>query len=303
MKRRPGFVTALVLIALGAVLVLHNFGLIPIGVTDLVPLWPVLLILLAIEMLVVRAESNLTYALGLMWAGVVIVAALALAWRATPVRPSETAATAPHESFTVALESAESANVRIQLGMGTLALTAAKDPAQLVEGVTIGERAALDASRRMDGTRALLTLTSDQTGGGLFDSVKRFPRDVRWEIGVTDRVPVALAIGLNAGHANVDLSALNLTSLDLGIGLGDATVILSHAVDADTRIVGTGGSLTLEVPAGVAARVQVPPRLTNVDVGPGFERTISGYQTANLDRALPHQTVRVELGAGRIHLR
>jgi hypothetical protein len=301
-KRRPGFVGALVLIALGGVLMLHNAGVINFSVADLLKYWPVLLILFGIEVLVSRSESAVTYVLGLFWAVVAIVATFALAWWSSTLEPSEQAAL-PRDPITVPLDGASSATVNLRLGYGDVTLGKITDPANLVDGATVGRGAALTQDRVVTNGVATLNLTSNQPRPGPIQFLEEFPSRVRWELGLSDRVPLTLAVAFGSGKARLDLSDLNVTRLDLGLSAGELSLVLPKAGKLDAEVDASVGKVVIEVPEGVRARIGFAPGLKTLTASPRFESWGDRYQTAGFDDSGDFHDVFVTVGLAQVELR
>lgn len=78
-----------------------------------------------------------------------------------------------------------------------------------------------------------------------------------WTIALTDRLPLDLAVTMGAGEARLDLGALDLRSLQMNLGAGDATIDLvgDATNDLTADITAGAGALTLRVPSDVGVRV------------------------------------------------
>src|SRR6185295_12331121 len=104
--RRPGLFWPLILIGLGALLLLQNLGYLPAGLWPaLAQLWPVIFILLGLDMLIGRRSSAGAAAVLVLGALVVIAA---LGWSAIrasqmPAGAAQTLAQAPENAATLAV--------------------------------------------------------------------------------------------------------------------------------------------------------------------------------------------------------
>jgi hypothetical protein len=189
------------------------------------------------------------------------------------------------------------------LGSGSLLVTRAPTATDLISGTLYGSGSGLDVARRVELGRADVSLTSEQGEGNAVERLSQLRSEAAWALQLSDAVPWTLAVGLSTGRAEIDLAGLEVRAIDLGIGVAEAHVVLPPTAGAETLIMGTAGTVTVQVPTGMQARIEVPRRLTSVDVGPGFEALSTGYQTAGFVASAPYQQVTIELGAGRIRIR
>jgi len=124
-----------------------------------------------------------------------------------------------------------------------------------------------------------------------------------WDIRLSEGVPMDVEIHTGAGESNLDLSALDVSTLRVEIGAGKTDLDLSgnwdHDVNAD--ITGGVGKLTVTLPAEIGVRVNAETGLGNVTTrgltqqGGGYVNSAygSGTYTLNLD---------VTAGVGAIEL-
>jgi hypothetical protein len=82
---RRGFVGPLILVTIGFILLFNNLGIIPWDIWGtLWRFWPVILILIGIEIIVCRTESRITYFLGVLLGAIIIVGTVMLALSGVP---------------------------------------------------------------------------------------------------------------------------------------------------------------------------------------------------------------------------
>ena len=290
----------LILITIGVVFLLVNFGLIP-GVTavQLLNLWPLLLILAGVDL-----------AIGRRWPLAAIgidvgVIALGLALLAT--QPSF--ASGPVFGFgdkgdgerdvTVARESARSLSLELNGGAGRFRVSGGSTA--LVESHSANADLRLrrvEYDRARDGQQADVRI--DQSGtrhvsGAPIDVETRIASDI-----VTD-----LEVNGGAGEFVIDLSNVMVTNAELNVGAASLTLTLPKPTTAVAIEVNAGASnITIEVPEGVEARVTTTGALlslrsTNTRVtASGLSAETSGYSSATA-----RITVKVTAGASSITIR
>ena len=106
------------------------------------------------------------------------------------------------------------------------------------------------------------------------------------------------------GASQVNLHGLanaNFERMRFNGGAGDYTLDFSGELlrDAEVRIEAGIGSLTIVIPDGTAARVEVEGSLTNVDTRGDWERSGDEYV---LDGSGPVITILISMGAGEVNL-
>ncbi|MBE0524217.1 MAG: pentapeptide repeat-containing protein [Methanosarcinales archaeon] len=87
MKQRLGILGPLVLVIIGLFLLFNNIGMLPLGFWGTVwRFWPVILILIGLDILATHSESRKTYILFILLGTVIVIGviAIALTWQAAP---------------------------------------------------------------------------------------------------------------------------------------------------------------------------------------------------------------------------
>jgi hypothetical protein len=162
------------------------------------------------------------------------------------------------ETFAMPLEGAGAAEVVIQFGAGRLAVAGAAASGMLVEGEARG-----GARRETGGPgRARLTTPAEGLWPGRWSDA---PFD--WRLALTGEVPLRLRVETGAAKADLDLSALRVTDLDLRTGASETTVTVPAAAGV-TRVRAEGGAAALRfrVPPGVAVRARTRMAIGTTDV-------------------------------------
>ena len=159
------------------------------------------------------------------------------------------------EQLDIPLEGAAQARIRIRFGAGQLEVGRA--PAgRLVAGTFSGGVA---VAHRDPGT---VELEPDTAGPW---PVSASPFD--WRLGVTGEVPLELRVETGAAKSNLDLEDTQLRHLDLKTGASDTRVRLPRAAGVTTvRAEAGAAALTIEIPPGVAARIQSQMALGSTSV-------------------------------------
>lgn len=196
------------------------------------------------------------------------------------------------ETLALPLVGAGDATVRIGFGAGTLTTHTAA-AGNLVDGSFMG-----GVTYRMGGPNRI-ELAQDTTYG-----VPWLDRRSDWDVGLTAEVPLDLRVDAGASRVKLNLRDVRLRALEIHSGASDARVVLPQAAGATTVRAETGAaSLTLEVPRGVAARIQGRMALGTTQVDQAvFPRTGAGYESPDYATAANRVDIDVQGGVGSVRV-
>lgn len=269
MTHRGTFFWGGVLILVGAVLFLNNMGWLAIDV------WRILL------------------------PGLVILLGLVTLWSATRPRRS-----LPEDTAQLALEGASRASVQVRFGAGRLAIAGGAAAANVAEGVF---RGGVEATHRLAGQEMQVGLRVPSDFFLTFLSPWTWWGGVRleWQARLTEAVPLALDVETGASEAILDLSRLRLEKFRLASGASSVEVKMPAAAGrTDARIESGAASLAIEIPPGVAARIEIESGLANARVDTTrFPQSGKTYQSADFETAAHRLDLRVEAGVASIDIR
>jgi hypothetical protein len=178
------------------------------------------------------------------------------------------AASAAPKSETVTLQGATSAAVEIHMHQGELNLdgAAATDDILDAEFQFNGDDWAPEVSYGVDGAEGQLKIEQGD-GGGVLGHWPWDDGDSVWDLRLNSVVPTDLNVRLGAGTSDLNLSELNLDTLDVDLGAGETMVDLTGARQHDVlaNVKGDAGRLTLKLPNDVGVRVEVDSGIGSVD--------------------------------------
>ncbi len=258
---RRGLFWGSVLVLLGLLLLLQTLGLLSFNV------WPV------------------------FWALVLILLGVWFLVRSR-IRSGQYAA----ESLTIPCGGAAQAAVEIQHGAGRLTVGAVSEGDSLLEGSFTGGV----VHKVEPGAQTRVKLSADP--GFRVGLGRDWPEGLRWDVRLTRSLPLDLIFRTGAGESEIDLSDLDVKSVRLETGASSSRLTLP-ARAGYTRAEVKGGltSITLLVPQGVAARIQLQTGLTgnNIDTS-RFPLTGGVYQSMDYDSAANKVDIFVEGGMGSI---
>jgi hypothetical protein len=198
----------------------------------------------------------------------------------------------PTERLVLPLVGSTDATIAIKFGAGALT-THAATPGNLLEGFFEG-----GVQQRSSGPNRV-EIEQDTTYG-----LPWLDHGANWDVGLTAEVPLDLRLETGANRSMLDLGDLRLRSLALKTGASDTRVLLPRAAGATTVRAESGvASLTLEVPAGVAARIRGRMALgTNQVDQTLFPRAGDGYESADYATAPNRVDIDISGGVGSVRV-
>jgi len=300
MYRRRDILFPFLLIVAGVVALLSRQGMIAWNIRDLWRFWPLVLVLLGLEMVLARTRWGA--ALFLVIALVMVVGVGALSTTGFGDRIAEPSSES--QFLTQELAGAESAKVSIEFGYGELQVTELTDSSNLMEGECVHYDGAYRCKKtyRVSGDKGHLTLNSERNNG--FEGSWGLGRGSRWMVELNASIPLALDVSMGAGEATLDMSRLWLTDLDLDGGKGRVEVVFPDDAGRTTAYIEVGiGDVTLSIPEGVAARIEIDSGLGSVEVAGRFQKEGNYYVSEGFDLASNRLYLEVDGGIGSISIR
>ena len=235
-RHHPSLVGPLILITIGVLLLLNQMGRLPGNIWwSLWRYWPVILILLGIEILIEVSRSRVLYLLGLLIAIAVLGGVIGYAVLRSGESPSARPVT-DTETLSHSLQDADRGQVTLRLGAGTVNVGALSDSPNFVEGKI--EYA--DRSRQVEQQFAVKNGRAEFELRGREESPPWTPgtnKGETWQLRFTPRVPLEMRIETGAGIVQADLSGLQVTQLDVNIGVGSAVLTLPSVEGTATAAV------------------------------------------------------------------
>ena len=304
-RPRRGVFWPLLLIALGLVFLLQNFGLVSgISWLAIASLWPLLLILIGLDIAFAHRWPLATLAAEL----VVIVAGLALAAYAPNLSPGIIVFSSGAGTGSADVSAPRSSGVsKLDLTVNAGAVHAYRlsgGATELVEAHSTDSNLRLRTTTRGDTASVHL----DQVApAGIFRPTNTGEIDVR----VASDVPTTLTLNAGAGEFDVDLSDAHLLSARMNVGASSMQFLLPMpSGDVTIRIDGGASSLTITIPEDAEAMVTTSggllslrndnPRLGNGSDAAGCLACKSSLSTHGYSAAHDRLTITVTAGASSI---
>lgn len=288
----------LVLIAVGLLALGSNYGWVQtIGITSILALWPLLLILLGVDIAFARRwpAATLFTEIMIIGAAMVLVATQPSALRLSTFSfgdSNDCASSSP--SVSVPRGGLQSLRLTINSGAARYRLTG-------------GGAAAVDATA--EGTD--LCLRDRSSSGAQRGDIRLSQAGARLNgnsdvaVQIARDLPLSLAVMAGAGEFDVDLHDLKVTDVRLSVGASTTRVVLPRpSGDVPIRIEGGASSIIVEVPTDVEARIVVSGGLvSSSSTNPRMTKNGNIIETAGYATASDRVTVNVTGGAISVAVR
>jgi hypothetical protein len=208
------------------------------------------------------------------------------------------------EEGSVDLEDAQQASVTIKHGAGRLNLDASAEEGKLVSGTFAN---GLDARvRKVDtGLDVVLQPHRQAFPDVMFPGNWLSGRGLSWDCGLTKEISLNLVFETGAGEANLDLTDLLVKELVIKTGASSTDVKLpAQAGTTFFKVEAGAASLVINVPEGVAARIEADAGLASVTVDQNrFPKQGGIFQSGDFEDAKNKVDIRIETGMASIDIR
>lgn len=290
-RRGPSVVGPLILIALGVVFLLNTLEVLPWDVWEsLWRLWPLVLVLIGLELLLGRGNPWLSAFIAIMVVGVgavliFLTGIFGPAYRiGGPIVVTGPQVEQVISPLSVPLEGAREAAINVKYGAGRLTVGAlGGDSGNLLEGSVHhpGNRELVPPVVSRRGDKVEVTLPGTEGGvvllpGSVTDSL---------QLVLNRDLPIDLRLQGGASDTSLDLRSLRIRNLYVEMGASTVKVRLPESAGMTTATFKTGmATLSIEVPSKVAARITSRgglstfkiderrfPKQGNYYVSPGYE--------------------------------
>lgn len=279
-RKSVSFVGPVLLILAGIVLLLNTLGIWEWDIWwTILRLWPILIIAAGLDLLIGRRSL----------AGAIIVAILVvlILVGAFWLMGSDLATGGlTTQTIRQPLNDATQAQVTLSPAVGVLRVDALPESANLVEGeirLSKGEEISQDSS--LAGETATYRL---ETTEGSWDPLANTWTQHRiWDLGLSPAPSLQFNADLAVGQSKLDLTGLNLDSLETSMGAGQIAVILPEQGRARAKISQGLGIVEVTIPRDMAVRINAGTAMAVRDLPDDFQRqednlfTSPGYATAD----------------------
>jgi len=319
----------LILIAVGAIWFLSNLGVLQAAsIGMLFRLWPVILIIIGLDLLFARSNPRLGTMIAL--GGVIVIVALMLLGPSLGLVKSLDVKEA---TYNEQVGPATSAQVHLDIGVATTTIKALDDSNDLFKADL---RYVGDVEFKTSGDSKKIINLSQKGNTGSTDFFGWFdqPRNLHWNVGLNMNIPIALDVNSGVSDSTLDLGKLKITDLRVNGGVGSVKVSLPNMDDAynvvlnggvgdlkvdmavnsaiNFQIKGGVGQVIIDVPDDGAVKVDANTGVGNIDVPSSYSK-VSGdnktvgeegvWQTSNFDASKRQITIHFDGGVGNLTVR
>lgn len=276
----------LLLVAFGGLLLLGNLGVIQISWGELWRLWPLFIIAAGFSVL-----ATTHWVWKVISVVFVIIAVLAVLWVGTGAYEPEAEKSSGSQNVAIGIEQGvTNADVSVKAGASTLTV-ASKDSDKVVQA-NLESGLRLDQKSSRDGETQKVVLSGKSHGamwGGPFKN--------DWDITVTERLPLKLAIDAGASRIDADLSRARLTDLTVKAGASSSVLTLGdRSVEARVTIDSGASSMTVRLPKQSGVSIQFDGGLSAREFGDLKEVSKDEYRSENYDTALNRILINANAG-------
>ena len=324
--RNRGIVGPTFTIGIGAIFLINNLNILNWGAwASVLRLWPVLIIAIGLEIFIGR-KNILLSTIGVGFALTLLAAGL---WFSGGIQgidsslPPRAGLEVLSEEIEQPLDGAESARVRIDSSVGQLTLDNLADGDNLIKGkIYTVDQEDIYQEYELDGDEITYRLYSEWNGR--VNNFSGFNEEkLAWDLELTDSIPLDLSISLDVGESNLDLSELQITDLDLNIGVGQTTIelpvgeyranidggvgqsIITLPDEGQIQVYVNGGvgEIVIYVPKDASVKIDVDRGIASLTVPSGYRQNEDVYTSANYDQKADTIELSLSQGVGNISIR
>jgi len=297
-RRYPSVVWPVILIAAGVLFLLSNFGYLDLNFSELWRLWPLLLVLMGLDILLGRRSviGNIIVLL----ITIAVVAGVVLFLSASPGLLGLSPAGAV-DHFAEPLAGLAQADLEVDFAAGQFNITRLTDSPSLIEAdleLATSRKPAWTINRRDDRAEMLLKYVR----GDWIENWNWHGGD-RWSLRLSPEVALSLDVDVGAGDATISLIGLNVQDLKVESGAGQTKIIFPQKGDFSGGISGGVGAVVLEIPVEMAARLQIDRGLSALDISSRFTKENDVYRTDDWETNPNRVDLDVDVGVGLLTIR
>jgi hypothetical protein len=282
--RNDGIYWGIGLVLFGGLLLLQNFGLLPVGVNVWTIFWPLVLIFIGVRLLI-RSQSRMDGSDYRQASGS----------SASSGPAFNTSSNERGEAVSAPLGSARRATIRIHHGAGELRIDGNAAPTELFSGTFVG---GLDSDIRPGGEEVSADLRP-RTPYSFPDPA----RPLNWTMGLNPNVPMSLNLEIGASRNFIDLQNVQAKDIRLETG-ASATELTLPARAGDTRAMVKSGAaeVNIRIPDGVSAVIRAHGGLASISVDTTRFPKVQGGMESGFAPSGEYRSPDYEVSGNRVDL-
>ena len=298
-----GIIIPIMLVVLGILFLLSNFGVISSDFwSTLWRFWPLILVLLGIEIMLGVTRGWVAIVLALLAVGVVaaIGFGLALGYRSDGGWLRRERAS---QEWVVELGDLVEAEVLVKFGAGRVDIGALSSRSvNLLEGDLEYDRSRgmPDKEFEQRDGKGILTLSSASSTGIFFGVGGE-----DWELKLSRDIPLDLSVEAGAASIDLDLEPLNVRSLRLQLGASTVKVKFPESATSTSAVIKAGAAtINIDIPEGVAARINTKLGLSTSHIDESrFQKSDGYYISPGYDTAKNKLEISLETGVSTVTIK
>jgi len=290
-------VTPIILITLGVIFLLNNFGLLPWDIwNNLWKFWPVILILIGIEVLIGYSISIRT-----LFILVILIFLIPLFIAVNPFTKNPLAT----DDLTLAESSGNltRAKIIIDLPATNINLKAQENTSfNIFEGKISYSKAAEKPkiTKEENFNRAIFTINQNtqKTALPFISSLKN-----NVDIKLTKQIPLEIIFKTGASQGTIDLNNLRVDYLEIDSKASSLKLIFGNQYSCRAVLKTGASSIEVVVPKEIAAKIKVDSKIKNLSIDSRFKKEGSEYKTTDFDKAFTKLEIEISALAGTITIK
>jgi hypothetical protein len=241
----------ILLVGIGITWLLVNLGYLPaLNIGQLLKLWPIVLIVLGVDMIFGRRFPWAGTAIGLLAVGG-IIAFLFM----SPKLGFEAAPQMKTETFTEPVGKATSASYTIEGSSSPIEISGLTAGDELVHAV-ITHRSIFNFD--VSGTTEKSVRMSEASDSSSWVVWNFSTEPMKWDIQLAEGIPSELSLDGGSGHLDIDLSGIELTMLQADMGSGASEFVLPVTDKPYEFVLDSGsGSVRVKIPEGASVSLDL----------------------------------------------
>lgn len=315
----------IILVGIGVIWLLVNLGVIaPISIGTVLQFWPILLIVLGLDILFGRQYA---WVGGL--AGILVVAGLVAYLVMAPASTTNTASQVLTENFSAPVSEAVSVSYRLETASEPVDIHSLASGSDQLIDANLTHQGQINFS--VNGTSNKTVSLSEITNPSDWFAWNLFNSNMKWDIGLAAGIPADISLSGGSGSIHADLTGVKLQSLnadlgsgasdfslpqsnqdmafDLNSGSGSVNMSLPSSTNVTLKIQSGSGALNVALPANAAVRIEVMNGGSGSLNLPGTLIPTSGnsdsgtWQSAGYDQATERILIQIlDRGSGSISI-
>lgn len=290
----------LLLIALGLLFLTQTLGYVPWEIWGrLWRFWPVILILIGLDVLIGGRSQIGRYLVGLIaiaaMVGVLLIATLSPYSVANYGLPNLLTRDVKAE-----LGQFEAATIRFTTGAADIELSALERESHLLADGAIQSNRIISQNLHRDDRAGVFELHS--TDEGFFGGSTVLTDE--WDIMLTQKIPLNLELNFGATEADLDLSSLRVSRFSVDAGASTIDLVVPRIGHTQGSLTTGAAAIDIEIPEGVAANIRIEGGLNAIDIDQSrFPKVGDRFVSPDYETAENRIDLRIDSGVSSISIR